>query len=244
MQDKQTLVIEKFTKHLNPEDVFDVRDDWNYMFQSKFKVDYRLISKIPGGLKDKKVLNVGTFFPIDEIYFASRVKEFYSIDIAPEIIKVANQIADKEIHPSFREKVKIIVADATNLPFEDNYFDVSFSFSTLEHIPEENKRDKAFKELIRVTRKGGYVIITLPNKLNVGKFIRSKIMQKKGTSPFGYEHHYFPWELKRVMKRNGVKPIFYCSSAGDLSGVFFKVHDFITKFFGHRMGWIGLKISE
>jgi len=242
MQSNQETVIEKFTKHLNPEHVSDVRDDWYYMFISKLKVDYRLISKIPDGLKEKRVLNVGTFFPIDEIYFASRVKEFYSIDIAPEIIRVANQIADKEIHPNFRDKIKIQVADATNLPFEDNYFDVSFSFSTLEHIPEKEKRDKAFTELIRVTKKGGYVIITVPNKLNVGKYLRSLIMQKKGTSPFGYEHHYTPNQLKKIFLKNGVKPLFFCSSAGDLSGVFFRLHDFLVKPFGHRMGWIGIKI--
>jgi len=242
MQQNQEFVIEKFTKHLNPEDVFDVREDWQYMFQSKFKVDYRLVSKIPGGLKDKKVLNVGTFFPIDEIYFASRVKEFYSIDIAPEIIRVANQIADKEIHPDFRKKIKLQVADATELPFDDNYFDVSFSFSTLEHIPENEKREKAFKELIRVTKKGGYVIITVPNKLNFGKYIRSIKMQKNGTSPFGYEHHYTPTQLKKILIQNGVKPLFFCSSAGDLSGVLLRLYDFLVKPFGHRMGWLGIKI--
>lgn len=237
----QKLVIEKFTKHLNPEDILDVRDDWNYMFQSKFKVDYRLISKIPGGLKNKIVLNIGTFFPIDEIYFASKVKEFVSIDIAPEIIRVANEIADKEIHPDYRSQIRIEVADATSLPYPDEYFDVAFSFSTLEHIPEKQKREKAFKEISRVTKKGGYVIITVPNKLNIGKCLRSYWMQKKGTSPFGYEHHYFPWELKRILKRNGIQPLFYCSSAGDLSGIMFRLHDFVTKFFGHRMGWIGIK---
>ncbi|MGB9665227.1 MAG: class I SAM-dependent methyltransferase [Ignavibacteria bacterium] len=242
MNKDQKTVIEKFTEHLNPDNVFDVREDWQYMFQSKFKVDYRLISKIPNGLKDKRVLNVGTFFPIDEIYFASRVKEFYSIDIAPEIIKVANEIADKEIHPAFRKKIKIQVADATALPFDDNYFDVSFSFSTLEHIPEKEKRNKAFQELIRVTKKGGYVIITVPNKLNIGKYIKSVRMQKKGISPFGYEHHYTPGQLKKILIQNGVKPLFYCSSAGDLSGIFFRIHDFIVRPFGHRMGWIGIKL--
>lgn len=242
MSDKsQELVIEKFTKHLNPDDVADVRDDWYYMFQSKFKVDYRLLSKIPGGLKDKILLNVGTFFPIDEIYLASRVKKLYSIDIAPEIIRIANEIADREIHPNFRKNIILEVADASNLPYEDNFFDVVCSFSTLEHIPDEQKRNKSFSELIRVTKSGGYVIITVPNKLNFGKYIRSKNMQRKGTSPFGYEHHYTPWELKNILIRNGVEPIFYCSSAGDLSGVMFKIHDFIVRPFGHRIGWIGRK---
>jgi len=241
MINDQNLVIEKFTNQLNPEDVDDVRNDWHYMFQSKMKVDYRLISKIPGGLKDKVVLNIGTYFPIDEIYFASSIKKMYSIDIAPVIVKVAEEIADREIHPSFRSKIIFQVCDASNLPFEDHYFDVSFSFSTLEHIPEKEKREKAFSEIVRVTKKGGYVIITVPNKLNFGRYVRSLIMQKIGVSPFGYEHHYTPLELKKILIRNGVDPLFYCSSAGDLSGVMFRVHDFVVSPFGHRMGWIGIK---
>ncbi len=240
MDKRQKFVLEKFTKNLS-QNFIDARDDWNYMFLSKFKVDYRLISKIPGGLRDKVVLNVGTFFPIDELYFASRVREFYSVDLAADVIQFANEVANREIHPSFRKKTKINVADATSLPFEDNFFDVSFSFSTIEHIPDRNLRAKAFSELVRVTKSGGYVIITLPNKLNLGKFIRNKWSQYKGTSPFGYEHYYTPYELKKILKQLGVKPIFYCSSAGDLSGIIFRVYDFITKYFGHRMGWIGIK---
>lgn len=238
----QEDVIDKFTKHLNPEDVFDVRNEWKYMFLSKFKVDYRLLSKIPDGINNKVVLNIGTFFPIDEIYLASRVKAIYSIDISPEIIRVANLIADKEIHPNLRNKVIIEHADAANLPYENEFFDVAFSFSTLEHIPNVQNRNKAFKELSRVTKKGGYVIVTVPNKLNLGKYFRSKLMQKKGTSPFGYEHHYTPWELKNILKKNGIKPFFFCSSAGDFSGVMFKLHDLVVKPFGHRMGWIGQKL--
>lgn len=242
ISEKQAKVIDDFTKHLNPDDVFDVREDWSYMFLSKFKVDYYLVSKIPNGLKNKTVLNVGTFFPIDEIYFASRVKKFYSIDIAPEIIATANKIADKEIHPDFRERVVIEVADAAALPYDDYFFDVSVSFSTLEHIPDKEKREKAFSELARVTKKSGFVIITVPNKLNFGKYIRSTLMQKRGTSPFGYEHHYTPGELKRIMLRNNIQPLYFASSAGDYSGIMTTLHDLFIRKFGHRMGWLGQKM--
>jgi ubiquinone/menaquinone biosynthesis C-methylase UbiE len=242
ISEKQKDVITSFTRHLNPEDVFDVREDWDYMFKSKFKVDYRLVSKIPGGLKNKTVLNIGTFFPIDEIYFASHVKQMYSVDIAEEIINVANEIADKEIHPSFREKIKIKVSDAANLPFENNYFDVAFSFSTLEHIPEKEKRDKAFSEIARVTKKSGFVILTVPNKLNIGKYLKSLSMQKRGSSPFGYEHHYTPKELRLVMLKNGLRPIYFASSAGDYSGIVTTFYDLLFRKFGHRMGWLGQKM--
>ncbi len=242
ISEKQSIVIDHFTKHLNPEDVFDVRNDWNYMHQSKFKVDYKLVSKIPGGLNNKVVLNIGTFFPIDEIYFASRVKKFYSIDIAPEIISLANKIADKEIHPNFRDRVVIEVADASQLPYEDNFFDVSFSFSTLEHIPEKEKRERAFSELTRVTQKSGFVIITVPNKLNFGKYLQSTLMQKRGTSPFGFEKHYSPGELKRIMLKNGIQPLIFASSAGDYSGIMASLHDLVIRNFGHRVGWLGQKL--
>lgn len=242
ISEKQAQVINGFTKHLNPEDVFDVREDWSYMFLSKFKVDYCLVSKIPSGLKNKTVLNVGTFFPIDEIYFASRVKKFHSVDIGPDIIATANKIADIEIPPNFRNRVVIEVADAASLPYGDNTFDVAFSFSTLEHIPEKEKRDKAFSELTRVTKKSGFIIITVPNKLNLGKYIRSSMMQRKGTSPFGYEHHYTPGELKRIMLKNNVQPLFFASSAGDYSGIATTIHDLVIRKFGHRIGWLGQKL--
>jgi ubiquinone/menaquinone biosynthesis C-methylase UbiE len=49
--------------------------------------------------------------------------------------------------------------EAKNLPYENNFFDLTICSEVLEHVPEY---EKALKELIRVTKVGGFVLITVP----------------------------------------------------------------------------------
>jgi len=241
--EKQKIVAQKFGENVQEYLKNDPRENWGYYHISKVKTDYRLIKHV--GLRDKVVLNVGGFFPIDEIFFAPIVKEFYSIDISPEVIQFAKKVADFELIHSLREKLHFQVADAADLPFEDNLFDVSVSFSTLEHIPDENKRKKAFSEIARVTKNRGWVIITVPNKLSFWNCRNSMKLQKEGNCPFGYESWYTPGELKKIMVEVGLIPMLFTSSAGDFSGSFrfvTRVYNLLVRKFGKRMGWIARKI--
>ena len=71
----------------------DPRDSWDYIL-SKMQTDYRLLSKI--NIRGKTILNIGCGYPIDEIYFASKVAKWVSIDISPETIKKARVLCDYE----------------------------------------------------------------------------------------------------------------------------------------------------
>ncbi len=53
------------------------------------------------------------------------------------------------------------VADGRELPFPDAHFDQAYSVSVLEHIPEPGASE-ALRELERVVRPGGRVVVTLP----------------------------------------------------------------------------------
>ena len=53
------------------------------------------------------------------------------------------------------------VADGRALPFEDGSFDHAYSVSVLEHIPEPGD-EEALRELARVAKPGGRVVVTLP----------------------------------------------------------------------------------
>ncbi|MFA5629223.1 MAG: class I SAM-dependent methyltransferase [Dehalococcoidales bacterium] len=69
-------------------------------------------------------------------------------------------IDDKQIQENLkkiknRPNLKFIVADALELPFEDNSFDVVLSFGVLHHI---DGWQKALAEVNRVLRPGGYFI--------------------------------------------------------------------------------------
>lgn len=57
--------------------------------------------------------------------------------------------------------LRLEVGDGRSLPFEDESFDGAYSVSVLEHIPEPGD-EGALRELARVTRPGGRVVVTLP----------------------------------------------------------------------------------
>jgi len=240
---EQEIVKQKFGKNIQNYFKNDPRENWWYYHISKIKTDYHLINRV--GLRDKVVLNVGGFFPIDEVFFAPIVKEFYSIDVSPEVIEFARKVVEHELSANLIKKIHFEVADASDLTYEDNFFDVSMSFSTLEHIPGEDKRLKAFSEMARVTKRSGYVIITVPNKLNRRPYKASMKMQKAGNCPFGCEHWYTPGELKKILIENGLEPVYFASSAGDYSNNFRilgKIYNFITKKFCIRMGCLARKL--
>ena len=58
---------------------------------------------------------------------------------------------------------------ATDLPFDDASFDVTYSFKVLAHVPE---LERALAEMARVTRPGGRVFIELYNKHSIRYLIR------------------------------------------------------------------------
>ncbi len=57
--------------------------------------------------------------------------------------------------------MRLIKADATNLPFSDKTFDRVIASEILEHIPNDQK---AISEIYRVLKPGSIAMITVPNK--------------------------------------------------------------------------------
>jgi len=73
------------------------------------------------------------------------------------------------------QKCKIKIEDASKLSFEDNYFDIVYALDVLEHI---NEVETAIKEIQRVLKPKGKLIITGPTESTFYKFCRFLI---KGT---------------------------------------------------------------
>ena len=68
-----------------------------------------------------------------------------------------------------RTKAVFVVADAQYLPFRDGWADVTLSTHTLEHLPEPRL---GLRELVRITKPDGKLIINVPNERMVLMFKR------------------------------------------------------------------------
>jgi ubiquinone/menaquinone biosynthesis C-methylase UbiE len=66
-------------------------------------------------------------------------------------------------HPSLADRVDFVQADAQNMPFDDNIFDIVISCETIEHIPNPCA---AVREMYRVCKPGGTLYLTTPNYMN------------------------------------------------------------------------------
>jgi len=66
----------------------------------------------------------------------------------------------KELFQHYNLDAKFYSHDFMKLPFPDENFDFIHGNTVLEHVPETKK---AVQELTRVLKKGGYILVTVPN---------------------------------------------------------------------------------
>jgi ubiquinone/menaquinone biosynthesis C-methylase UbiE len=114
--------------------------------------------------KDKKVLEVGVGAATDFLQWAKNGAELYGIDLTPEAVSHAEHrlqlynLAAKEIR----------VSDAENLPFQNNFFDIVYSWGVIHHSPDT---PKALSEIIRVLKPGGKAKLMVYNRKSVLAYV-------------------------------------------------------------------------
>jgi alkylated DNA repair protein alkB family protein 8 len=82
---------------------------------------------------------------------------YTGIDFSEGLVGVA--------HARYRERpqTEFVVGDALALPFRDDSFDNTVSFAVLHHIPSREYRVRFLREAARVTKPGGFIILTAWN---------------------------------------------------------------------------------
>jgi len=77
-------------------------------------------------------------------------------DFSPAAVGLARQLVG--------DSCETLVADVQAIPFPDESFDLVVSLETLEHVTDPAL---GLAELVRVTRRGGRLIVTTPNYLSL-----------------------------------------------------------------------------
>jgi ubiquinone/menaquinone biosynthesis C-methylase UbiE len=100
-------------------------------------------------------------------------------------------------------QVKFVCADALDLPFEDNYFDLIINHHVIEHIRDDHK---VLVECLRILKEGGFLILGVPNEDSLpGKLMR-------WLHPATYRlsehiHFYSLASMQRLLRATGFKVV-------------------------------------
>jgi len=143
-----------------------------------------------------KILDIATGTGKQVFAFAKRGYDIIGVDLSEDMLQIAKK-TNKYANLEF------IVADATNIPFDDNYFDVTCVSFALHDMPI-SIRKKVVGEMVRVTKTKGVIAIidyNLPkNKIRknlIYHFIRF------------YESKYYPdfikSDLHTLLQESGIK---------------------------------------
>ncbi len=76
--------------------------------------------------------------------------------------------------PGGDSKDSVLCQDVQNLTFPDHSFDVCTSLDVLEHVPDDKK---AFSEIYRVLKPGGYFVLTVPLNIHRETVERAKMLE-------------------------------------------------------------------
>jgi len=131
-------------------------------------------------IKQKEVLDVACGRGILPCFYA---KEFGAhitgIDLSPAMIDSSKLKAKNE---GVEDLTEFIMADALDLPFEDNRFEVVINECAVGLTSDPNR---CLQEMVRVTQKGGYVVLHENTWLKeVDKKTREDTEKRIGTVPY------------------------------------------------------------
>ena len=69
-------------------------------------------------------------------------------DICPELVSIARS-----------RQHEVVVCDCLNLPYQSNQFDAAICIAVIHHLSTEERRSDALRELTRIVRPGGRMLV-------------------------------------------------------------------------------------
>jgi ubiquinone/menaquinone biosynthesis C-methylase UbiE len=123
--------------------------------------------------KDKKVLEIGLGQGADSMQIINRGAIYYGIDLTEESVRRV-----KERFQLFEKPyAEVQVANAENIPYPDNFFDIVYSHGVIHHSPQIKT---IVAEIFRVLKPGGKAVVMLYHKSSYNYFISISILRRLG----------------------------------------------------------------
>lgn len=151
------------------------------IYSDKIRIISRFLSN-----KSGEMLDIGFGSGILEERLKNRSLRFYGIDIAS---KSAKKLA-KLVKGTFK------IGNISSIPFKSSMFDYVVALDILEHISPHNTF-KALREINRVTKKGGHLLVSVPLNEDLEDMINM------GVNPNAHVRSYSPEILRFELEISG-----------------------------------------
>ncbi|MSQ15476.1 MAG: class I SAM-dependent methyltransferase, partial [Dehalococcoidia bacterium] len=102
-------------------------------------------------IENKRILDIGCGLGTYVKRFLDFSPHVYGLDVDEERLKIGAATLSN-----------LALAKSETLPFRDNSFDITFMNEVLEHVQDDAQ---TIREVLRVTRPGGHIIIFVPNRM-------------------------------------------------------------------------------
>jgi ubiquinone/menaquinone biosynthesis C-methylase UbiE len=163
---------------------------------------YALVLEYLVPVKGKRILEIAC----GRGGFANLLASRGAFVVASDFSSAALQIAKKRfcLQGEHSSRVGLAQADAQQLPYASESFDIVISCETIEHLPNPVL---ALKEMQRVCRVGGLLYLTTPNYFNATGLhhFYTRARHKKASvgsdQPFDQVFTFF--QVQRMLKRSG-----------------------------------------
>ncbi|MEO0137945.1 MAG: class I SAM-dependent methyltransferase [candidate division WOR-3 bacterium] len=150
----------------------------------------------------KLILEPGAGTGRDGIRLAKLGARVFLLDYSEKSLKLAQSyLKTTGQEPS----VQLVMADALHTPFRDGTFDVVFHQGLLEHFRDPNP---LLKENYRILKKGGLLLIDVPQTFHIYTLIKNILMLFKLWFA-GWERQFTIDSLERLLSKYDLEIIYY-----------------------------------
>ncbi|NQE05803.1 Ubiquinone/menaquinone biosynthesis C-methyltransferase UbiE [ANME-1 cluster archaeon GoMg1] len=136
--------------------------------------------------KNDKILDYGSATCEISEWLASEGYNVTACDISYDLLAFSKK-RDKS------RRLKYECADCEELAFKDEAFDKIICFEILHHLPNP---EKGIKEMYRILRRGGRILVSEPNSLSPVRRL-SEILLKE----VSLEKSFCPWNLRKMFEK-------------------------------------------
>jgi len=149
------------------------RDYFSELTKTRYDLEPHIYEFLSGiDFKGKKVLEVGFGQGTDAAFMAEHGADYYGVDLSNEHLSIS-----KKRFQLFGLKGNFRIADAENLPFDDNSFDMVYSNGVIHHTPDTQK---TVDEIYRVLRPGGKAVVMVYHKNSYNYYINIMFLRRIG----------------------------------------------------------------